>query len=361
MTAKNSEHIDKAVEVRKGEMPDLQKLSIYLGKHLPGASGELTISQFPGGYSNLTYLITIGGSEFVLRKPPFGVNIKSAHDMGREFRVLTALKPFYSSVPAPVHYCDNEDIIGSPFYLMERVRGIILRSRPLKDVDIGPETMRGISISAINNLAVLHDIDIDATGLLNLGKPDGYTARQVEGWVKRYFNAETDLIEEMNAAADWMQSNIPAEPSSSFIHNDYKYDNLVLDPEDLSHIIAVLDWEMATVGNPLMDLGTTLGYWAEPADHPALRPFNLTWLAGNLSREEVVQQYVSFRRIDFPDMLFYYIFGTFKIAVIVQQIFARYKKGFTSDERFSGLIHVVRACAENTKKAIHFKRISNFY
>ncbi len=158
----------------------------------------------------------------------------------------------------------------------------------------------------------------------------------------------------MNSTAEWMKENIPADGDPAFIHNDYKYDNLVLDPGNLQHIIAVLDWEMATVGSPLMDLGTSLAYWAEPSDHPALKPFNLTWLPGNLSREEVVQEYSAARKIDLPDMLFYYVFGTFKIAVIVQQIYARYKKGFTSDERFAGLIQVVRACAENTQKGQTF-------
>jgi aminoglycoside phosphotransferase (APT) family kinase protein len=220
--------------------------------------------------------------------------------------------------------------------------------------------MKNISVSTINNLADLHNIDIYATGLINLGKPEGYTERQVEGWVKRYYNSETDLVDDMNATAEWMKANIPPDGLPAFIHNDYKYDNLVLDPGNLQQIIAVLDWEMATVGNPLMDLGTTLAYWAEASDNPALKPFNLTWLPGNMNRQEVVQQYAEARQIDVPDMMFYYVFGSFKIAVIVQQIYARYKKGFTKDERFAGLMYVVRACAENAQNAIRSKRISNF-
>ncbi len=356
-----SDHIDKAVNVREGESPDLEKLRAYLVKHLPGETGELNILQFPGGYSNLTFLINYGEKEYVLRKPPRGANIKSAHDMGREFRVLSALKPVYKPIPNPIIFCKDESVIGTPFYLMERVRGIILRNKPPKGIDLTPEIMRAISISAVKNLASLHDIDLYSTGLIQLGKPEGYISRQVEGWIKRYYNAETDLVDDMNKAAEWMQENIPADGNPAFIHNDYKFDNLVLDPGDLQHIIAVLDWEMATVGSPLMDLGTSLAYWAEPSDHPALKPFNLTWLQGNLNREEVVQEYSMARQIDLPGMLFYYVFGTFKIAVIVQQIYARYKNGFTSDERFAGLIHVVRACAENAQKAIRFKRISNFY
>lgn len=359
--ANYSDHIDKAGTVREGETPDLEKLKQYLIQQLPGSGDELSILQFPGGYSNLTYQVNFGGKEYVLRKPPVGANIKSAHDMGREFRVLSALKPVYPQVPEPVLFCEDESIIGSPFYLMEKISGIILRNKPPGGIELSPGIMRQLSLSAVRNLAELHRINLYTTGLINLGKPGGYTERQVEGWVKRYYNAETDDVEDMNLTADWMKSNIPAESPPAFIHNDYKYDNLVLDPADLQKIIAVLDWEMATVGNPLMDLGTTLGYWAEASDNPALKPFNLTWLQGNLNREEVVQQYAETLNIDLPDMLFYYVFGSFKIAVIVQQIYARYKKGFTKDHRFAGLIFVVRACAENAQKAIRYQRISNFY
>ena len=356
-----SNNIDSAVEVREGELPDLQKLSTYLQDHLSGGKGELVIHQFPGGYSNLTFLISIGDQEFVLRKPPNGANIKSAHDMGREFRVLEALKPVYKPIPAPVLFCEDETVIGSPFYIMERVRGVILRNKPPKGIDLTEQIMRGISLSAINNLAALHSIDIHSTGLIQLGKPDGYIERQVNGWIKRYLNAETDLVEDMNFVAQWMKENAPNDGDPAFIHNDYKYDNLLLNPEDLQQIVAVLDWEMATVGSPLMDLGTTLAYWAEASDSPALKPFNLTWFPGNLNREEVVQQYSLARNIELPNVLFYYVFGCFKIAVIVQQIYARYKKGFSKDDRFAGLLHVVKACSENARKAISYQRISRFY
>jgi aminoglycoside phosphotransferase (APT) family kinase protein len=299
--------------------------------------------------------------EYVLRKPPKGANIKSAHDMGREFKVLSALKPVYKPIPTPILFCDDATIIGSPFYIMERIQGIILRNKIPKGMELTPEIMRLISESAVDNLAALHSIDLATTGLISMGKPEGYIQRQVEGWIKRYINAETDEIEHMHKTAEWMQANMPLEGTTAFIHNDYKYDNLVLDPSNLNNIIAVLDWEMATVGDALMDLGTSLGYWAEAGDSDALKPFNLTWLPGNLTREEVVQHYSSVKNIPVPNMLFYYVFGSFKIGVIVQQIYARYKKGFTNDERFAGLIHVVKACAANAQKAIRYNRISNFY
>jgi len=350
--------IDQAQTVREGENLEMEKLKVYLKEHLEDFSGEIEISQFPSGYSNLTYLLKTGEKEYVLRRPPFGANIKSAHDMGREYKVLSALKPVYRQVPQPVHYCEDESVIGAPFYLMERVRGIILRNKPPQGMALTPELMRSISEAAVDNLADLHSLALQKSGLSQMGKPEGYVKRQVEGWTKRYFKAETDKIEGMDETARWMQENQPAESAVAFIHNDYKYDNLVLDPEDPRRIIAVLDWEMATVGDPLMDLGTSLGYWAEANDSPALKPFNLTWMPGNLSRQEVVERYARRRGMEVPDMLFYYVFGAFKIGVIVQQIYARYKKGFTQDPRFAGLIHVVHACAANAKKAIHSGKIT---
>jgi aminoglycoside phosphotransferase (APT) family kinase protein len=213
----------------------------------------------------------------------------------------------------------------------------------------------------VDNLATLHAIDVHSTGLINMGRPEGYIQRQVDGWTKRYVDAETDEVVEMNTTAEWLKENIPGDGGPAFIHNDYKYDNLVLDPADLSRILAVLDWEMATVGSPLMDLGTSLAYWAEAGDSEALKPFNLTWLEGNLTREQVLERYSMKSGTDVGNFLFYYVFGSFKIAVIVQQIYARYKKGLTSDPRFAALVYVVKACAQNANRAIQYNRISHFY
>jgi aminoglycoside phosphotransferase (APT) family kinase protein len=355
------EHIDKPVAVRANELLNVQQLRHWLAAFIPDLHDDLQIEQFPGGYSNLTYLLTSGSDEYVLRKPPFGANIKSAHDMGREFNVLKALKPVYPSVPTPIVYCDDVDVIGSPFYIMERVKGVILRNRIPRGMSVDAKGWRAISEAAVDNLAALHSIDIRSSALISMGKPEGYIQRQVDGWTKRYVDAETEEVVEMNATAEWLKSNLPVEGDPAFIHNDYKYDNLVLDPNDLSRILAVLDWEMATVGSPLMDLGTTLAYWAEAGDSEALKPFNLTWLEGNLTREQVLERYSLNTGRDVRDFLFYYVFGSFKIAVIVQQIYARYKKGLTSDPRFATLGYVVKACAENASKAIRFNRISHFY
>jgi aminoglycoside phosphotransferase (APT) family kinase protein len=344
--------IDQPAQTRSGEELNKEALTSYLHSQL-SIDSEISIQQFPSGYSNLTYLIQSGSDEYVLRKPPIGANIKSAHDMAREFNVLASLrKAGYQKSPEPVLFCEDESIIGAKFYLMKRVKGIILRNRVPKDLKIEPITFQALSKSAIDQLVHLHQLDIHSSGLDQLGKPDGYVQRQVEGWTKRYENSQTDEIASLNETADWMKRNLPTTTSVAFIHNDYKYDNLVLDPNDLTKVIAVLDWEMATVGDPLMDLGTTLAYWAEAGDSDALKPFNLTWMPGNLTRQEVLNYYQEKSGKTIDDIIFYYLFGCFKVAVICQQIYFRYRKGITQDPRFASLIHVIKACGENARRAI---------
>jgi aminoglycoside phosphotransferase (APT) family kinase protein len=350
---------DRAEKIRQGEEPDISSLNGYLSDQIPSFSGIREIRQFAKGFSNLTYLIVTAGDEYVLRRAPFGANIKSAHDMSREFRVLSLLKPHYPKVPAPVLYCEDEAVIGAPFYLMERVRGIILRNKAPEGIQLTAGKMRSISFAAIDNLVSLHELDLASTGLDEVGKPDGYVERQVDGWIRRYGKAQTDEIPEMSRIASWMPDHLPPSQAPAFIHNDYKYDNLVLDPSDLSRIVAVLDWEMATTGDPLMDLGTTLGYWAEEKDPPALKQFSLTAFPGNPGREEILQYYALKSGRDISGFLFYYVYACFKIAVIAQQIYARFKAGYTQDPRFGGLIHVVRACAANGQKALESGRIGN--
>jgi aminoglycoside phosphotransferase (APT) family kinase protein len=247
----------------------------------PGHAGApVTVEQFPGGHSNLTYLVKIGEGpgerELVLRRPPFGAQIKTAHDMDREFAFLSKLAPVYPRVPRPLLLGD-ESVLGARFYVMERVRGVVLRSRLPAGLTIDPTLARGLSVAAVETLAELHAIDIEATGLAALGHPDGYVRRQVEGWTRRYAAAVTDDIPAMERVATWLAAELAANRPESgpptLIHNDFKYDNLVLDPADLTRVRGVLDWEMATVGDPLMDLGTALCYWVELADPPELRAF----------------------------------------------------------------------------------------
>ncbi len=349
--------LDKATEIRKGEELDMAVLKDYLATNLPGFSGELEVSQFPSGFSNLTYLLKSGELEYVLRRPPFGANIKGGHDMHREYRVLSALQGFYAQAPKPLLYSDDESVMGAEFYMMERVKGVILRGRPPKDLTLTPEVMRSISEACVDHLADLHLMDLEKAGLTDFGKPEGYTERQVTGWVKRYFNSQTDDLPAMAEVAEWLSNNIPKQQYVSFIHNDFKYDNLVLNPEKLDEIIAVLDWEMSTVGNPLMDLGTSLAYWAQPDDSDALKGFSLTWLPGNLNRSEFVNRYEEKTGFDLSDQVFYYAFGAFKIGVIIQQIYARYKKGLTKDPRFANLIYSVTACGANASRAIERNKI----
>lgn len=350
--------LDQPTQTRAGEELVSKKLQDYLRNKIPGFDQEISIKQFPGGYSNLTYSIQAGNHEYVLRRPPFGANIKSAHDMEREFTVLTKLhEAGFTKVPDAVHLCADENVMGVKFYLMTRVRGVILRNRLPKDISLSEETFKSLSKATIDQLVKLHQINIYSSGLDALGKPDGYVQRQVEGWIKRYSNSQTDDITSINEVAAWMQKNIPTTTSTSFIHNDFKYDNIVLNPNDLTNIIAILDWEMATVGDPLMDLGTTLAYWAEASDPDALKPFNLTWMPGNFTRKEVIEYYQQQSGTSIDNIVFYYAFGAFKVGVICQQIYYRYKQGLTKDPRFASLIYVIKACGENARRAIDRNKI----
>lgn len=349
--------LDAAASVRPGEELPIASLEAYLARCLPDVSGPLTIEQFPHGYSNLTYLLRMGDQEFVLRRPPFGNQVKTAHDMGREYRVLSKLCAVYPPAPKPLVYCEDDSVLGAPFYVMERRRGVILRRAGNPGV-LDPPTVGRLSEALIDNLARLHSLDYKAAGLIDLGKPDGYVSRQVTGWINRYTNAQTEPLPAMDRIAEWLTAHMPTASHAALIHNDYKYDNLVLDPEDLTRIVAVLDWEMATVGDPLMDMGTTLGYWVEAGD-PASMHVNAvgpTALPGSLTRQELVARYAEKSGRDVSGMLFYYSFGVYKIAVIIQQIYARYVRGHTRDERFARLNERVAALAQAALRAIETGR-----
>lgn len=356
----NPKFLDKARTVRKGEELDLKKLDAYFSDQIKDFSGIAEIHQFPGGFSNLTYLLTDkAGQEFVIRRPPFGAKIKSAHDMGREYKVLSLLQPHFDKIPQPIIHCEDEEIIGAPFYMMSRLKGIILRNRIPEGLDLGTERMRNLSTSSIKTLAQLHTIDLEQTGLIDFGKPEGYMQRQVEGWIRRYYKSQTDDIPDLDQLAEWMKQNQYKDNTAAFIHNDYKYDNLVLSPDDLS-ITGVLDWEMATVGHPLMDFGTTLAYWAEDKDEDSLKFFNLTWINGNLTRADIVRIYEEETGKSVRNILFHYVYGIFKICVICQQIYKRYKDGFSKDPRFAGLIGIIKALARGGVKALDRGTPSNY-
>lgn len=344
--------VDQPAPVRTGETLPIESLEAYLLANLPGAAGSLVIEQFPRGFSNLTYLLRLGVRELVLRRPPLGANVKTAHDMQREYRILRALVDVYTKVPRPLLYCDDPAVIGAPFYVMARVPGVILRTQPPRGLTLGPELMRAMSESLVDTLVELHAVDYAAAGLGDLGRPEGYVARQVSGWIGRYQNARTDDLPDMETTAAWMVAHQPPDGGAALIHNDFKYDNLVLDPHDLTRVVAVLDWEMATVGDPLMDLGTTLAYWIEAGDAPELRMLGMTSYPGNLTRREIIDRYAARSGRDVSDILFYYVFGLFKVGVIGQQIYYRYKRGFTQDPRFAALIDLIAACGRQAARAI---------
>ena len=339
-----AEFVDQPRGVRPGEELDAARLEQYLLRHLPDALSGIEIAQFPGGHSNLTYLVRLGGNEFVLRRPPFGSKVKSAHDMGREYRVLSKLHAVYPPAPEVMLYCEDDSVLGAPFYLMERVRGVIIRRDPPQGLAFPAEAARGLSESFIDNLVHLHSLDYGAIGLGDLGKPQGYMERQVRGWLERYQGSKTCEHPEIEPLAAWFERRMPADGGATLVHNDYKYDNMVLDPSRLSHIVGVLDWEMSTIGDPLSDLGTSLAYWIDPQDPPDLQ--KIRWCPstypGSFTRGELAESYARASGRDVTDLVFYLAFARFKLAVIVQQIYYRYRQGLTQDARFAGMGEVVK-------------------
>lgn len=353
---------DSASPVRPGEELDAERLEAFLRERRPellDAGESIEVEQFPSGFSNLTYLIRAGQRELVLRRPPIGANIKSAHDMGREYRILSKLGRAFSKAPRPLLHCEDSEILGAPFYLMERLEGVILRPKMPAAMVPEPEKMAAVARSFVDTLAELHAVDYERAGLGDLGKPEGYVRRQVEGWAGRYEGSRTDDVEEMTRSARWLDANCQSESGAALIHNDFKYDNLILDPRDWGRVVAVLDWEMATLGDPLMDLGTSLGYWIEPDDPPELLALGLssTLLPGNPTRSELIERYCAASGREVANPVFYYVFGLFKIAVIIQQIYSRYRQGQTRDPRFARLIDGVRGCARVAARAIELGRV----
>ena len=351
--------VDQPRAVRPGEEIDAAALDAFLARARPELCGPLTIEQFPRGFSNLTYLVVKGDRELVLRRPPPGAAIKSAHDMGREHRILTALAPVYPKAPRPIALCDDPSVLGAPFYLMERVRGVILRGGAAASA-LSADERRAISEALVDALAELHALDHRRPALAELGHGEGYVERQVKGWTARYQAARTSEVPAMDRVAGWLEAHRPAASGLALIHNDFKHDNVVLDPSRLEQVRAVLDWEMATVGDPLMDLGTTLAYWVDPDDPPAFRAagfVDVTTQPGSLRRREFAERYARATGRDLSRLPFYYAFGLFKVAVIAQQIYARFVQGHTKDPRFARLDGAVAACAQAAARVADEGRI----
>lgn len=326
--------------VRKGEELNEKTLKSFLHKQglIDKDQSSWEVEQYTQGYSNLTYLLKIEDKEYVLRRPPFGA-IKRGHDMGREFKVQSGVYKAFPKVPKMYAFTDDESILGCPFYIMEKVDGIILSAREAKKRNVPANDFKTIADSWLNTFVALHNIDYKAVGLEDLGKPEGYVGRQVLNWGKQYLNAATEDVPAAEKVMKWMEEHQPKDYRYSLVHNDFKYDNVVFKDDKWKEVIAVLDWEMATLGDPLMDLGTSLGYWTMSSDHAFVQQGipSPTIMEGNPSRSEIVELYAQKSGRDVDHLVFYYAFGLFKIAVIAQQIYYRYDKGLTTDPRFAQL------------------------
>ncbi|MDB4267119.1 phosphotransferase family protein [Flavobacteriaceae bacterium] len=354
---------DKAGQIRTGQTLDVSSLETYLRSKMELPNSNFEVLQFPAGYSNLTYLLRWDNQEFVLRRPPHGAKIKSGHDMGREFKILSGLQPIYPKIPRTYLFCDDLSVIDAPFYIMERLQGVIFRGHTPKEQLPAPAQMQMLSNEFVTTFAEIHALDYHSVGLENLGRPDGYVKRQVEGWTKRYINAKTADIETIEKVYTWLNKNIPKKNHTAFIHNDFKYDNIIFSQDDKLNIKGVLDWEMATIGDPLMDLGTTLGYWIQESDPDFMKKsnMNISIEKGNLSRSELVHKYAQITNLPMDNITFYYVFGLFKITVIIQQIFYRYKNGFTTDARFKNLDQAVINYGKMGLQALQKNKIENLF
>src|SRR6266851_2664139 len=346
-----------AREVRAGEQLDWTPLTAWLRERLPacGVPGldvtrEPAVAQFPGGHSNLTYLLRFGDAEIVVRRPPFGPVPPTAHDMAREFRWLAAMHRVFPLAPRPYLLCEDLDVIGSVFYAMERRRGLVVRAEePAALAD--PPARRRLSEAMIDTLADLHAIDVRAQALGALGKPAGFVERQVRGWSDRWHRSRTTPLPQMDALAAWLREHLPGDPAApSVVHGDFKLDNVMLDPDDVGRIVAVFDWEMSALGDPLVDVGIVLTYWsptAPPEQRDALT--TVTDRPGYFTREEIIERYSSRSGRDLSAIRYYEIFAVFKIAVVIQQIYYRYVQGQTTDARFatfdSRVAHLARHAA----------------
>jgi aminoglycoside phosphotransferase (APT) family kinase protein len=333
----NSVQTDTAV-IRSGEELSVEALGAYLAGKVPGAEAGISVAQFPQGHSNLTYLVTAAGDEYVLRRGPLGPVPPKAHDMAREYRVLEAVHPHFPEAPQVFHLCEDTAVIGAVFFLMERRHGFVLRDSIPTAIAAIPTHAQRISESFVACLARLHSIDVQNSGLIALGKPEGFLERQVEGWADRWQRAKTDEVGVMEDVIGWLRQRRPESGRPSLVHNDYKLDNIMLPLDGLERVEAVLDWEMTTVGDPLADLGLTLCYWTW-ANLPELRgPVSpsITSQAGWYTRDQLLKRYAELSGRDVSKIGYYEVLGVFKLAVILQQIYFRFRRGQTSDKRFEG-------------------------
>ncbi len=335
-----SQEIDGAAAVREEDAFDLDAVRTWLAAETGLQLGQdVEVQQFGGGASNLTFSIRDGEHDLILRRPPSGRKAKGAHDMGREFRVQDGLREVFPLVPAMVALCTDESVIGAEFYVMQRVDGVIPRQEFPPGVELDAAQVRQLCTNALDVLVTLHQVDVDATPLAAMSKGRGYVGRQVSGWSRRFRDAHTEDVGDYETVMAWLDEHQPEDVDSVLIHNDFRFDNLVLDREDPTRVVGVLDWEMATVGDPLMDLGGTLAYWVQADDDEVFQQFRRqpTHLDGMLSRAEVVDYYCERMGYELTDeqWRFYEVFGLFRLGVIAQQIYYRYFHGQTTNEAYA--------------------------
>ncbi len=333
------------VAVRAGEELDIQAIDVALKKALPELSGAPMVGQYSSGASNLTYALEYPEKAYVLRRPPFGDKPKSGHDMHREFRVMTALEG-HIPVPKTVYYTDDTDIIGAEFYVMERSEGHLIHTKIPKGWNWTKAQNAKLCETFFEVLVDLHQVDYKAVGLGDFGKPEGYVARQILGWNRRFEASWTPDIPKFEDVQGWLVDNMPeTESGGGIIHGDYRIDNCILNLADPTKIEAVLDWEISALGDPLMDLGNTLAYWIE-ADDPDFMKMMVrqpSTAPGMMSRQEIVDFYEARKGIKVPNIQYYYIYGVWRLAVIIQQIYARFYKGQTDNPRFKNFDQMVQA------------------
>lgn len=350
-----NDYIDTPREIREGEEMDIPRLETFLKDQIKALSSPIEIKQFPSGFSNLTYQITAGDRQFILRRPPFGTKAKTAHDMGREFSILNSLYTVFPYCPEPYLYTEDESVIGAPFYVMEKLSGIILRKNLPAGLNFTPAQAEVLSQNYLDIQHQLHSIDYQSIGLGDFGKPEGYVKRQIDGWSKRYRNAKTEDAPDFETVMSWLKTNQPDDcEKPGIIHNDYKLDNVVLDPDEPTKIIGVLDWEMTTIGDPLMDLGSSLAYWVQKSDSEEMQAIRSlpTNIDGFLTREALVERYLEKADLTIDSFDFYLVFGMFRLAGIAQQIYYRYFHGQTRDKRFAMLIFAVQILEKEAMKII---------
>jgi aminoglycoside phosphotransferase (APT) family kinase protein len=335
--------IDIGGDVRAGEELDLAAVHAWLEPRVPGLRGTPRITQYAGGASNWTYRLEYDSHDLILRRPPAGTKAKSAHDMGREYRVQRALAPVYPYVPEMVAFCDDPSVIGAEFYVMRRLAGIIPRKNLPRDLPLSRDQVRRLCTNVLDTLVALHKVDHEAAGLAGLGKGAGYTRRQIEGWSERYRRARTWNVPRGRAVMDWLAANLPAIERICVTHNDFRFDNVVLAADDPTRVVGVLDWEMATLGDPLMDIGNSVAYWVQANDDAVFRSFRRqpTHVPGMLTRAEVRDYYCERMGFAPRSWAFYEVYGLFRLSVIAQQIYYRYFHGQTRNPAFKNFWVVV--------------------